>query len=295
MPVDLAAIVVGMNSLKYVRECLGSFASVDWRGYSYEVIYVDNGSTDGTQDVVRREFPWVRVLTNEQNVGFCKACNQGAAASDSRYVYLLNVDTVLLPQSVYPLAAFLDRVPEAGAAANRLLNPDLSDQWSARRFPTWSNALLGRRTWLGRLFPRSKVISDYLYKDWFASPDPFPVDWVPGSCTLVRRDAFEQVGGLPNNMHYWSDAVFCHRLEKANWKVYVLPSAPLIHHEGKGTGGKSSALRRWLISDFHNGAYILYCERHDLGAWSLARMIARFGLGLRAHVLIAADWLTSRP
>ena len=293
MSIDIAVILVGMNSRKHLRECLHSLAKTEWRGHSHEVVYIDNASADGSLDMIRKEYPAVRVIANQENIGFCKACNQGAAAVDSRYIYLLNNDTVLFPDSIYPLAEFLDRTPNAGAAANRLLNTDLTDQWSARRFPTWSNALFGRRTFFGRLFPKTQIVKDYLYKDCFTSGNPFPVDWVPGSCSLVSRQAFEQVGGLPENMHYWSDAVFCDRLRKANWEIYVLPNARLIHYEGEGTGGKDSTLRHWLISDFHNGAYLFYCEHYQLGLWSPARMVAKLGLGLRARILIAASWVTN--
>lgn len=293
MTVDIAIVVVGINSRRHVRECLTSLAGAEWRGYSHQIIYADNASSDGSVEMVQSEFPAVQVIRNEENHGFCHACNQGAAAVRSRYVYLLNNDTVVFPESVLLLAEFLDRTPHAGAAANRLLNADLTDQWSARRFPTWQNALFGRRTWLGRLFPQTKAVRDYLYKESLSSSEPFSVDWIPGSCSMVRREAFEQAGKLPENMHYWSDAVFCDRLGKANWKIYVLPDAPLIHYEGKGTGGKTAALRRWLISDFHNGAYLFYCEHYGLGAWSPARLLAKLGLGLRARLLIAADRLGS--
>ena len=293
MSVDVAIIVVGINSRSYVRECLSSLQCTDWQGYSHEVIYIDNASSDGSVAMVQQEFPAVRVLENQRNAGFCQACNQGVAASESRYVYLLNNDTVLLPHSVAPLIRFLDSMPSAGAAANRLLNPDGSDQWSARRFPTWANALFGRRTFAGKLFPNSKLVKDYLYKDRLALPDPFAVDWVPGSCSMMRRSAYQQVGGLPQSMHYWSDTVFCHRLAKAGWHVFILPNAPLIHHEGKGTGGKNTSLRRWLISDFHNGAYLFYCEFYELGFWSFTRLLARFGLSARASLLIAADRLSN--
>ena len=293
MPVDVAIIVVGINSRGYVQGCLKSLTHTEWQSYSHEVIYIDNASSDGSVAMVQQEFPDVRVLENYHNAGFCQACNQGVAASESRYVYLLNNDTVLLPNSIAPLIRFLDYTPSAGAAANRLLNTDGTDQWSARRFPTWANALFGRRTFAGKLFPNSKLVKDYLYKDCLAQPEPFAVDWVPGSCSMVRRSAFEQVGGLPRNMHYWSDTVFCHRLAKAGWPVVVLPNAPLIHHEGKGTGGKNTSLRRWLISDFHNGAYLFYCEYYELGFWSFARLFAKLGLSARAHLLIAADRLSN--
>lgn len=286
---DIAVVIVGFNSRRYLAKCLSSLQAADWAGYSHTVVYVDNASVDGSLDFVQQEFPAAVAIANAQNVGFCAACNQGAAAVDSRYVYLLNSDAYAMRDSIVPLAAFLDGHPSAGAAGNRLLNPDLSDQWSARRFPSALNAVFGRRSALSRRFPSVRPVRHYLYKDQLESRQPFAVDWVPGSCSLVRRDAYEAIGGLPERMHYWSDAVFCDRLHKAGWDVYVVPDAPLIHEEGHGTGRKSPAVREWLITDFHTGAYRFYCEHYALGPWHPARWLARIALAARARVLVAAD------
>jgi N-acetylglucosaminyl-diphospho-decaprenol L-rhamnosyltransferase len=290
---DIGVVLVGINSEPYLAECLKSIFQTDWRGYSYEIVYVDNASSDGSVAMVRSDFPSVKVLVNSHNQGFCKACNQGAAVSDSRYIYLLNNDTVLFRDSVPLLAEFLDRTPTAAAAGNRLLNPDLSDQWSARRFPTWINAVFGRRSFFSKLFPHARPVRDYLYKHEFGKGEPFSVDWVPGSCTLVRREAYQLVHGLPEHMHYWSDAVFCARLMRAGWETFIVPQAKLIHYEGKGTGQKSPATRRWLIRDFHQGAYHFYCEHYQLGPWNPARWLARLGLGTRARFLLLTDWLVT--
>ena len=290
-PLDIVVIVVGINSRECVRRCLASLGCTEWGAYSHAIVYVDNASADGSVEMVRDEFPETVVLANAHNVGFCGACNQGVASVESRYIYLLNNDTVVLPESVVLLAEYLDRTPDAAAAANRLLNPDLSDQWSARRFPTWMNGLFGRRSFLSGLFPATSVVRDYLYKEQMAGGESFAVDWVPGSCTMVRRQAYNEVGGLPEHMHYWSDAVFCDRLRKIGWKVCVVPQARLIHDEGHGTGRKTPSLRRWLITDFHTGAYRLYCEHNALGPWHPARWLARIALSARARLLIAADAL----
>ncbi len=290
---DIAVVLVGCNSRVYLQQCLRSlFPSEDGR-YRTEVVYVDNASADGTVEMVRDEFPTVQIIVNATNAGFCRACNQGVEQTKSRYIYLLNNDTVLFSDTIPKLAEFLDRTPSAGAAANRLLNPDLSDQWSARRFPSWSNALLGRRTLLSRLFSGSQTVRDYLYKDEMAKDEPFSVDWVPGSCTLVRRQAYVEVGGLPEDMFYWSDAVFCDRLSRAGWRVYVVPTAKLIHFEGHGTGRKTRRVRRFMISDFHQGAFRFYCEHNGLGRWNPARWVAKVGLELRACALSAMDWIAN--
>jgi GT2 family glycosyltransferase len=286
--VDVAVIVVGFNTVDYVRQCLSSLRSTAWGGYTFRLVYVDNASTDASAETVRHEFPDVEIVANRENVGFCRACNQAAALTASRYVYLLNNDTVVFPETIPALLRFLDAMPAAGVAGNRLLNPDLSDQWSARRFPSALNALFGRRTWLGRRFANGEAMRDYLYKDEMRRGEPFQVDWVPGSCSLVRREAYESIGGLPDDMHYWSDAVFCDRLAAAGWQTFVVPAAPLVHFEGQGTGVHSFDVRRWLIADFHRGAYRFYCEHYRLTRIHPARWVAWLGLDLRRRLLVAA-------
>jgi GT2 family glycosyltransferase len=167
----------------------------------------------------------------------------------------------------------------------------MREQWSARRFPTWKNAVFGRRSLLSKWFPNARVVREYLFKDELERGLPFIVDWIPGSCTLVRREAAEAIGGLPESLHYWSDAVFCDRLRRVfGGNIYVVPDVTLIHFEGQGSGKKSLELRNWLVRDFHRGAYAFYCEHYQLGPFHPARWLAAGGLGARAQLLM---WINS--
>ncbi|MBC7926885.1 MAG: glycosyltransferase family 2 protein [Bryobacteraceae bacterium] len=285
---DIAIVIVGFSSRAYTENCLRSLERADLGSWTTEVIYVDNASTDGSVEMVHRLFPFVRTIANQRNVGFCAACNQGVGISRARFIYLLNNDTVLEASSIRPLADFLDANSHAAAVGNRLLNPDGTDQWSGRRFPGWLNSMLGRRTPFPRFFAESAVVRHYLYKDEMRAGAPFEVDWIPGSCTLVRRDVYLQAGSLSESMHYWSDALFCARIRKLGWSTFIIPAAPLVHFEGNGTGQKNRALREWLIRDFHQGAYRFYCEYYELERWNPIRWVARIGLGVRAWLLINA-------
>jgi GT2 family glycosyltransferase len=275
-----------------VEQCLESLAKTEWNGITQQTIYVDNGSRDGSVEAVRTRFPEVMVIANAENAGFCRACNQAAGQTASRYIFYLNDDTIVFPDTVPKLVRFLDNTPEAIAAGCRLLYPDMTEQWSARRFPTWKNAVFGRRSLMGKWFPNAGSMRAYLYKDEMERGEPFAVDWIPGSCTLARREVVERIGGLPENLHYWSDAVFCDRLTRAVLgKLYVMPASRLIHFEGKGSGEKSYSMANWLIRDFHRGAYTFYCEHFQLGPLHPARWLAAAGLGIRAHLLMFVNWL----
>jgi hypothetical protein len=290
---DIAVVLVGFNSRENLGSCLASLFDTQWGGYSASVVFVDNASSDGSSEFVRSFDRRIQVIENTANLGFCQACNQAVAATSSRFVYLLNNDTTLLPNSIPLLAEFLDSEPRAGVAGNRLLNADGTDQWSARRFPGGWNALFGRRSALSKLWPNSRWVRRYLYKDGLAQYEPFPVDWVPGSCSMVRRQVYYRAGCLPEDMHYWSDAVFSSRVRKAGYEVYTVPRAVMLHHEGEGTGRKDHALRKWLIEDFHRGAFRFYCEHYELRPGSLARWTAEVGLSWRAKALVTLAELRS--
>jgi len=290
---DIAVIIPGMNTRQYVQQCLESLARSDWRGFSHEVIYVDNGSKDDSVGMVRQQFPYVKVIANAANLGFCKGANQGSAAAQSRYLLHLNNDTLLYPDSVPLLAEFLDQHPEVAVAGSRLLNPDLTDQWSARRFPAWYNAILGRRSVLSRWFPDSRLVRHYLFKDQLLGQEPFPVDWVPTPCLLVRSDIFQRLGGFPEDYYYWHESIFCHRLRQIGSLVYLCPQSKVVHFEGKGGGPRPYTVRRWHIVDFHGGAYRYYCERHGFGRFNPLRWFAAAALATRAVILLSANRLGS--
>jgi GT2 family glycosyltransferase len=169
------------------------------------------------------------------------------------------------------------------------LNPDLTDQWSARRFPSGKNAIFNRRGALRGRFTGSKAVSDYLYKDAIRGTEPFETDWVPTVYSLIRPEAFEQVGGLPENMYYWAEAVFCLRLKRAGYQIWTVPQSTIVHFEGQGGGPRPYKVKRWHIVDFHRGAYRFFVEQHRPQWLSPARFAAAALLTSRAAVLLAAN------
>jgi GT2 family glycosyltransferase len=292
--VDISVVMVGMNTRDYVRNAIASLRDSDWGRYRYEIIYVDNNSRDDSVELVRREFPDVHVIANTANRHFCPAANQGSRAAAGRYLLHLNNDTLVESGAIAQMAAFLDATPGAAVVGCRLLNPDGTDQWSARRFPSWYNSLFGRRSVLTKLFPASPVLRQYLYKDELAGSAPFRVDWTGTPCMLVRADRFWQAGGFPEDFYYWHEATFCNRISRLGSAVWIVPRARVTHFEGKGGGARSYAVRRWHIIDFSRGAYRFYCERHALSPANPVRWIAAAGLWTRAALLLAGLWMNAR-
>jgi GT2 family glycosyltransferase len=288
---DIAIILVGMNTSKFVKDCLDSIAKTDWQGYTHEILYVDNASKDDSVEMLRREYPYARVIANACNAGFTKAANQAARAANSRYHLQINNDTLVYPDSIPQLARFLDEHPQAGVVGGRILNPDLSDQWSARRFPSAKNVIFNRRAALKGWFRNTKAVRDYLYLDQIQGDEPFLVDWVPTVYSLIREDVFEAVHGLPEGLYYWAEGIFCLRVLRAGYQVYTLPTSKIIHFEGHGGGPRPHKVRKWHIVDFHRGAYLLFLEQYHPSRLSPVRFLVALLLGARALLLLAANEL----
>ena len=291
--VDISVVMVGMNTRDYVRNALASLAQSNWGRFTREIIYVDNNSRDDTVAMIRAEFPGVTLVANSTNRNFCPAANQGSQAAHGRFLLHLNNDTLVEPDAIAQMADFMDRTPNATVVGCRLLNPDGTDQWSARRFPSWYNGFLGRRSRLSKSMPESKFVRDYLYKDKIVGEVPFHVDWTGTPCMLVRSEAFSEVGGFPEDFYYWHEAVFCNRLARQGGEVWIVPAARVIHFEGKGGGPRSYAVRRWHIIDFSRGAYRFYCERHRLHRLNPVRWIAAAGLGAHVMLSLFLNWIGS--
>jgi GT2 family glycosyltransferase len=291
---DIAIILVGMNTRSYVENCLRSIAATSWGGYSHSIVYVDNASHDDTVEVVRREFPQVKILENKDNRGFCRAANQGSYYTNARYLLHLNNDTLVYPDSIPQMARFLDKHTDVAIAGCRLLNHDLTDQWSARRFPGGIHSFCGRRSLIAKQWPEIKPVRDYLFKDALRKSDAFRVDWVGTPCMMVRSEIFHEVGGFPEDFYYWHEAIFCQRALRTGHTTWVVPTSTVIHFEGKGGGARPYKVRRWHILDFHRGAYRFHLERHQLHQLHPMRWLAAAGLATRAGMLLIVNWLGHR-
>lgn len=141
----MSVVVVSFNTREVLRKCLRSVVAAS----ASQIIVVDDGSTDGSVEMVRRDFPCVMVLQNPSNVGYGASANAGMTACTSDYCLLLNADTVIPPDALIQLAAYLDAHPTAGVVGPRLVNPDGSLQRSIHQFPSTLVTLLDY-SWLGR-------------------------------------------------------------------------------------------------------------------------------------------------
>jgi len=234
----LSVVIVSWNVREDLRECLRSILGTGDQGLGtgdqVEVIVVDNASTDGTVEMVRREFPQVRLIVNSENIGYTRANNIGIRQSGGKYILLLNPDTIVKPGALRALVECAEAHPEAGVIGAKLLNPDGSIQRSARSFPDIGAGLF-RNTFLGRLFPNNPFVRRYLLTD-FGYDEVREVDWVSGAAMLVRRELFDRIGLLDERFWaYCEDVDLCWRAWQAGFKVLFCPNAVIVHKIGRSS------------------------------------------------------------
>jgi GT2 family glycosyltransferase len=226
---DVCAVVVTLNALPHIEACLASVSE-------HETIVVDNGSSDGTLELVREAFPGVTILEG-RNRGLGAGWNAGIRASTSRYVLLLNADAWIVADGVDRLVAFADRHPDAAVVGPRLRNVDGSIQRSVRGFPTlWR--LATEYLFLRKLAPRTLALNAF-YAGGFAHDEVREADFVMGACLLVRREAIAEVGLLDESFFLFSEETdWCYRFGRAGWKTLFFPGAEAVHVGGASHGGR---------------------------------------------------------
>jgi N-acetylglucosaminyl-diphospho-decaprenol L-rhamnosyltransferase len=234
---DLSIIIINWNSTGYVQKCVASIQR-ETRSLRYEIIVVDSASYDGCGQMLAREFPGVRFIQSERNVGFARANNLGFEQSQGDCILFLNPDTELVGPAINLLHQALIKLEDAGIVGAKLLNTDGTLQTSCiQTFPTILNQILDAEI-LRRAFPRHSF--------WGMAPlfsggeNPVEVEVLCGACMMMPRAAFERVARFSEDYFMYSEDVdLCQKVEGVGMKNYYVPSAVLIHHGG-GSSSKSS-------------------------------------------------------
>ena len=225
----VSCVVVTYDALPWIERCLESVSGTP-------TVVVDNGSSDGTVELVRGRFPGVRVVEAE-NRGLCAGWNRGLEATGTELVLLLNADAWLVEDALTQLVAAADRHPRAAVVGPRLLNPDGSLQRSVRGFPTlWR--LATEYLYLRKLAPRSRALNAF-YGAGFDHESERPVEWVMGACMLVRRKTVAEVGQFDEEFFLFSEEVeWMRRATDRGWSVVFTPAARCVHVGGAAHGGR---------------------------------------------------------
>ena len=269
---DLSIIIVSWNVRELLRGCLRSICRDQGSGVrgqgqatppltpdacllTPEIIVIDNASADGSAAMVAAEFPQVRLIANADNRGFTGGNNQGIAVAQGRYVFFLNPDTVVMDDALATMIAYMEAHPDVGVIGPQLRYGDGSLQSSRRRFPTFGSALF-ESTPLAWHWPDNPWARRYRMEDRgsgirdqetggreqdevgadSAGLAGEEVDWLVGAALLTRRNVIDQVGVFDEGYFMYSEELdWCRRVKMAGWRVVYLPSAQIVHYEGKSS------------------------------------------------------------
>jgi N-acetylglucosaminyl-diphospho-decaprenol L-rhamnosyltransferase len=273
VPLDVSLIVVSHNTRGHLERCLSEL------GRGHEVIVVDTGSTDGSQELVRDGFPHARLLTLAGNPGYGGASNAGIHLASGRQVLLMNADTWPLPHAVERLVEFAEGEPSAGIVGPRLLNPDRSVQPSVRGFPTlWR--LATEYLFLRRVAPRSRALNAF-YGSGFDHNSRRDADFVTGAVMLVRRQMLDEIGDFDTSFFMFNEEVdLCYRARQAGWRVLFWPGAEFVHVGGASTAAVWPRMYREQLRSHLR----FLAKHHGVREAERARKLLAAAMRFRAHV-----------
>jgi N-acetylglucosaminyl-diphospho-decaprenol L-rhamnosyltransferase len=290
----LSVIVVNWNVRDLLRDCLASlYSEMQLSAGRWEVLVVDNASSDGSADMVRREFPAAVLLSNPENIGFGRANNQAFRIARGEFILLLNPDTVVLDHAIDGMLDILNSREDAACLGCRLQNGDGSFQrWNGGNQPTMANCA-SHFLLLHKVLPQ-RLLPAPLYLEAEPQQDQ-KMGWVSGACMLLRRRALDGALFDDRFFMYCEDLDLCARLTASGWNVLYTPRVSVVHLDGRSLALQTSAIRvaqmrslRQVFADRHSAVSLLVYDLVILAGFSMRYAIsavlpiARLGRDFRA-------------
>ena len=286
---ELSVVIVNTQTRDLVLTCLRHLMP-ELGDLDHEVFVVDNASTDGSVEAIRREFPAAKVIANRENRGFARANNQALRLAGGDQILLLNPDTEIQPGALATLRRALGTLPDAVVVGPRVLRPDGRLDLACRRsFPS-PGVALARLTGLSRLFPRARWVARYNLT--YTDPNqPAEIDCGTGAALLFDGKAFQAVGYFDEDFFmYGDDLDVCFRLKAKGGRVYYVPDAVVIHLKG----GTTRQRPRPMLREFHRSMWLFY-RKHYAHGWGLALAPAVWaGIRLRHGFVLGWNALKGR-
>ena len=228
----LSVVILTWNSIKHISDCFISLLS-ELSDIEHEIIVIDNGSTDGSVELIEKICPYANIIKNTKNLGVAPARNQGIRVSKGEFILILDIDTQLQKDSIKTLIAYMKENIGVGLCAPRLNYSNGDVQLSCRRFPLIHTKLLRRinTEWAQEILKR-----EYYDSILLSGSKPLTVDYAIGACQCIRKKAIEEIGVLDEKIFYGPEDVdFCLRLWLKGWSVVFVPLAQVIHLEQRIT------------------------------------------------------------
>lgn len=268
---DVSFIIVNWNTKKLLEQAIASLYKYA-KGFTFEIIVVDNASEDGSPQMVKRKFPKVKLIKNKENLGFAKGNNIGIKIAKGEFIFLLNSDAYLIDGSLKNLVARARQIPNLGAIAPQILNEDRSIQQSVGYNPDLIRVIL----WMS--FIDDLPFGDFL-KPYHVDHDRFykkehRVGWLTGAAFMVPGNVIAKVGLLDANIFmYGEDVDWCLRIKKAGFEIYYSPAAKLVHI-GRGSAGKIS--KNAILGEYKGLIYV-YTKHKGKFALQMLRLLLKIG------------------
>ncbi|MGP8154001.1 MAG: glycosyltransferase family 2 protein [Smithella sp.] len=252
---DISVIIVNWNTKDFLIECLQSL-DTQTGNFQKEVIVVDNGSRDDSQEAVKSAFPKVQIIENNSNLGFAKANNIGIKASKGRYLCVINSDVKVLDGCLDQLVRHMDQHPNVGMVGPKVYWSDMTLQSSCRIFPSlWNNFFTA--IGFNKLFPKYRIFSGE-HMLFFSYDKIRSVDVLVGCFMMARREAVDQVGMLDERFFiYAEDIDWCKRFWEKGWEIMFNPGAEVIHY---GRSSSSNDPLRFSIEQMRS--VLQYWKKH---------------------------------
>ncbi|MCL6457978.1 MAG: glycosyltransferase family 2 protein [Gorillibacterium sp.] len=282
---DLSIIVLNYNTRQLTLNALESVYQSETT-YLFEVILIDNASSDGTVEAVREQYPHVLLIENEQNVGFARANNQAMRIAKGRYVLLLNSDTIVHPNTLDMMLSFMEENPSVGASGCKIVLPDGSlDKACKRGFPTPA-ASFYYAFGLARMFPRIAHFNGYQLGH--LNPDQSqPIDCLVGAFMLVRHSVIDQVGMLDEQFFmYGEDIDWCYRIKQAGWQIYYYPKVEIVHYKGASSRRKPVK----IVYEFHRAMFIFHRKHYSSRYFIWTNGLVYVGIAIKLGIALVVNY-----
>jgi len=256
-PVIATIGILTYHSKQLLKGLLDSILRVEWK-YQYEIVVVDNKSSDDTVQMLERDYPAVKLVKNAENRGVAPARNQIFRMAKAKYVIILDVDTEVHPGSLDTLVETMESHPDAAIAGPKLVYGDGQLQHSCRPFPKPSYILI-EGTFLRDWFPRSRFVREYTLSDW-DHQQMREIDWMYGAALIIRKTALDKFGLFDEAFFYlYEDIDLCFRAKQSGFKILYNPAATVTHflqRERKGLfhnkiGIHVRSILRYLMKDYY--------------------------------------------
>ena len=265
--IEVSIITVGMNHLHYLKSFLDSLYNVHPPTVSFETIYVDNCSTDGSVDFIKKEYPFVKVIENNQVLGFGENNNKGTEIAEGKYIAIMNPDLVFMKDSVDNLYNYSLTLDFDSVVAPKLLNPDGTLQNSVRGFITpW--VFFARLLTGGNDKTKNRIVQNYLCENMDIDKPQF-IDWSIGAALFFKAELYKKLNGFdPSYFLYMEDVDLCLRVWKSGSAVIYYPKSEIIHNHlraSKKIGKKMFMHFKSLLLFFiKNGIFIKSRKNNSL-------------------------------